>query len=283
MIPALYDLPSIGLDELVSRAALMTRVDRKYLLPASHLPALLHFLGTDVRVLEIDSQREFAYRSTYFDTPELDVYLATAYRRRRRFKVRIRSYLDSDQHFLEIKTTGERGATVKHRVPHVGQGLDAGAHAEIASVLAAAGMPGDRSRLGWALTTYYRRATLYVPAIDGRVTIDTDLAWALPYGPGIAVPNRIIVETKSPGAPGQIDRLLWSLGHRPCAASKFCMGMAALRPELPANRWLRVLRRHFTGADSRSFWKHAGVAREHAKSFRVYLGGRSLGRAVAAV
>jgi len=150
MRTTLYDLPPIGLDELVSRAALLTWVDRKYLLPPAHLPALLRGLGTDVRVLEIDSRREFGYRSAYYDTPELDAYLATAYRRRRRFKVRIRSYLDTGQHFLEVKTTGERGATVKDRVPHRGHGLDSRAYADISTALARAGMPGDRSRLGWA-------------------------------------------------------------------------------------------------------------------------------------
>ena len=250
-------MPSIGLDELVGRAALLTRVDPKYILPAADLPALLHGLGTDVQVLEIDSRREFGYRSAYYDTPELDAYLATARRRRRRFKVRIRSYLDSDQHFLEVKTAGERGVTVKERVPHRGRGLDADAYANIGTVLAKAGMPGDRSRLGWALTSYYRRTTLYVPAIDGRVTIDNDLAWTLPYGPGVELPDRVIVETKSPGAPGGIDRLLWSLGHRPCPVSKFCVGLAVLRPELPANRWLRVLRKHFTAAAYRGVAKVA--------------------------
>jgi len=269
----LYDLAPIGLEELVSRAALLTRVDRKYLLPVSDVPALLHGLGTDVQVLEIDFRRNFAYRSTYFDTPEWDAYLATVRGRRRRFKVRIRSYLDSDQHFLEVKTRGVRGATVKHRIPHCGHGLDARACANIGTVLARAGMPGDRSRLGWALTNTYRRATLYVPAIDGRVTIDTELAWALPYGPGIAVQNLAIVETKSPGAPGEIDRLLMSLGHRPRSVSKFGVGMALLRPELPANRWRRVLRRYFTAADTRSSWDSVGRARDYPKAFHTYVGG----------
>lgn len=273
MTTNLDDLPPIGLDELVSRAALLTRVDRKYLLTVSGLPALLHRLGTGVQVLEMHSRREFAYRSTYFDTPEWDAYLATVRRRRRRFKVRIRSYLDSDQHFLEVKTTGVRGATVKHRVPHRGQDLDARARAHIDRVLAQAGMPGDRSRLGWALTNTYRRATLYVPAVEGRATIDTEPAWALPHGPAIAVPGLVIVETKSPGPPGDIDRLLWSLGHRPCSVSKFGAGMALLRPELPANRWLRVLRRHFGAAHTRSSWESVDKTDDCGKSFTTDGGG----------
>jgi hypothetical protein len=46
-------------------------------------------------VLEIDGARSFAYDSTYFDTPDLDAYLLAATRRRRRFKVRTRTYVDS--------------------------------------------------------------------------------------------------------------------------------------------------------------------------------------------
>lgn len=223
MTTNLYDLPSIRLDELVSRAALLTRVDRKYLLAVSDLPALLHGLGTGAQVLEMHSRREFAYRSTYFDTPELDAYLATVRRRRRRFKVRIRSYLDSDQHFLEVKTTGVRGATVKHRVPHCGHGLDARAHAHIDMVLAQAGMPGDRSELGWALTNTYRRTTLYVPSVDGRATIDTEPTWALPHGPAIAVPASSSSRRSVPARP---------------ATSTGCSGRSGIGPaRSPSSAW----------------------------------------------
>jgi hypothetical protein len=58
----LDSLAPIGLDELVERAGLLTRMDRKYLLPAADLPAVLAALPGDVRVLDIDRQRRFTYR-----------------------------------------------------------------------------------------------------------------------------------------------------------------------------------------------------------------------------
>jgi len=61
--------------------------------------------------------------------------------------------------------------------------------------------------------------------------------------------------------------------HRPCGVSKFGIGMAVLRPELPANRWLRVVRRHFTAADTRASWEPVGGSGDYAKSFTVYVGG----------
>ena len=41
------------------------------------------------------------------------------------------------------------------------------------------------------------------------------------------------------------DRLLWRAGHRPVPVSKFATGLAALNPDLPRNRWARILRGPF--------------------------------------
>ncbi|GIJ45190.1 VTC domain-containing protein [Virgisporangium aliadipatigenens] len=216
---------TISLTELTERAALLTRVDRKYVLPIDELPALLREI--DARVLEIDGRREFGYRSVYYDTPELASYLGAARRRPKRFKVRTRTYLDTGLHVLELKTRDGRGTTVKRRLPH-----------EDLHTLAA--------RLAPALVTHYRRMTLFLPADGSRVTLDTDLAWALPDGAGLRLPGRAVVETKcAPGRASAVDRLLWSLHQRPCAISKYATGLAALRPDLPANHWKPVLRRHF--------------------------------------
>ncbi len=95
------------------------------------------------------------------------------------------------------------------------------------------------------LTTAYDRITLYLPADQARVTIDTGLSWTLTDGRRLAPADLVIVETKSARAVGAVDRLLWSAGHRPTSISKYGTGLAALRPELPSNRWHRVLHRHF--------------------------------------
>ncbi|MCX4763533.1 VTC domain-containing protein [Streptomyces sp. NBC_01275] len=245
-------LRPVGLDELVARAELLTRLDRKYVLPLADLPFVLGGLDTDVRVLEIDGQRDFGYRSLYLDTPGLDAYLGAARGRRRRFKVRIRSYLDSGLDFLEVKTRGPRGTTVKHRIPYEREGhpfLDGPSRAYVDTVLAGAGIDSRRFRFGPVLTTTYRRTTLLLPDDGSRLTVDTGLVWSLPDGRrALATSDRAVVETKAGRAGCGADRLLWSLGHRPCTVSKYGTGLAALRPELPAHRWLPVLRRHFPTA-----------------------------------
>ena len=83
----LADLDSIGLDELNKRAAMLTRVDRKYALDAATASAILSRLPEETRVLRIGGQVSQGYASTYYDTPDMDSYLLTALKRRRRFKV----------------------------------------------------------------------------------------------------------------------------------------------------------------------------------------------------
>ena len=61
-------LPSIDLDELVARAALLTRLDRKYVLTTSQLDEMLRALPSGVQALEIDGRRTFDYQSVYYDT-----------------------------------------------------------------------------------------------------------------------------------------------------------------------------------------------------------------------
>ncbi|BBC34813.1 Molecular chaperone [Streptomyces graminofaciens] len=248
--PVVGTLRPISLDELVERAELLTRLDRKYMLPVTDLPFVVGGLDEDVQVLETAGQRQFGYRSVYFDTPGMDGYLGAARRRRRRFKLRIRTYMDSGQHFFEVKTRGPRGTTVKQRIPYEGElgrlGHEARAYAD--EMLGAAGIDARRFRFVPTLTTRYRRTTLFLPNSGSRVTVDTDLTWVLPDGTELRTPERSIVETKAGRAGSSADRLLWSLKHRPCPVSKYGTGLAALRPELPANRWLPVLRRHFPTA-----------------------------------
>jgi hypothetical protein len=247
-IPLFGGFAPITLDELVGEAALLTRLDRKYVLPATALADLLGRMPSEVRALQIDEQRTFGYRSVYFDTAGLDSYHAAAHRRRRRFKVRVRTYLDTGLDFVEVKTRGSRGVTVKERMPYAGDGSDLGrdGRAYAAEVLSGAGVDPHVHDLRPVLATFYRRNTLYVPSTGSRVTVDTGLAWQLADGSTVVMPHSVVVETKSGRAASEIDRLLWSLGHRPSSISKYATGLAALRPDLPSNHWRPVLRRHFS-------------------------------------
>lgn len=233
---------SISLDELNNTASLQTRTDRKYLLTWAQFRTLLPQLHR-YRVLEIDGRRWFRYRSMYFDTPSLASYLGAARCSPRRFKVRTRTYVDSGECYIEAKLRNRRGQTVKSRQIHRGPD-DAIGDADRTFLNSFERLQPFVDHLRPTLATNYERASLLAP--DGsRVTIDINLLCE--FGSSEAHANdRVIIESKSASGVGSVDRLLWNMGMRPESMSKFACGLAAIRPELPSNKWRRVIDRHIS-------------------------------------
>lgn len=238
----LHGIHPIGLDELNTRASLLVRMDRKYLVPDSAVTRLMLSLPAGTRALEIEGQRQIGYRSLYHDTNSFDAYKATATRRRRRFKVRTREY-GTGGCYLEVKT--RRGSyTVKERIERdaVCGHLDQDAMSYVVDRLDCAGIPLTAA-LEPTLWTSYWRSTLLL-ADDSRLTIDKEVSWRLGEvaGPaGIGMGNLSIVETKAGRNGSLADRILWAAGIRPVSVSKYGTGLAALRPDLPSNRWHRII------------------------------------------
>jgi hypothetical protein len=241
-------LTPVALEELTERASLQTRVDRKYLLPVADAAALLRELRPVARVLQIDALRSFGYESVYFDTPDLACYRLAAHKRPTRYKVRTRTYLDSGQCWLEVKTRDRRGRTVKQRlaydVRHRAVLTADGAQFVRESLIGTVATGREPADLRPTLVTRYRRSTLLVPADDSRLTVDTDLVCLTDEHRALHLRARAVVETKTAGHASDVDRLLWRRGHRPVQVSKYGTGLAALHPDLPGATWRPVLRRH---------------------------------------
>ena len=108
------------------------------------------------------------------------------------------------------------------------------------------------SELVDVLTTAYIRATLVDPECGSRITCDVDLSFDNGASDGTGRP-RSSSWSPRPGAAAVADSVLWRLGQRPVSVSKYCVGLAMLRP-MPANRWNRELRAHFGWAPRREVY-----------------------------
>jgi VTC domain len=224
----------VGLEELDAGAALRDRVDRKYVVPLAAFAALAGHLRATHRALEIDGRRAFAYRSRYFDTPELRMFRDHIQQRRRRYKCRSRQYLDTGAYAFEVKLKGLRGRTVKHRMPYDGHELNKAALAFLREHI------GFDAVLQPTLGVEYTRVTLAAPG--ERLTCDFDLTFN--DAGGRLHPGMAIVESKSERGNAAADRALRRLGQRPQPlCSKYCLGVAVTRPV--AANLLRPLLRHF--------------------------------------
>lgn len=217
---------------------MMTRVDRKYLLRTAEAQALYGALPPGTRVLDIAGSTQHHYETSYYDTAALNCYFDAVHKRRRRFKIRSRTYCSTGARFLELKTKGPRGVTVKTRTAID----DANTHwSWFDRHRDTTKCTADELRV--VLENSYTRMTLSPPD-HGRATVDTNLVWRNEHGT-ISDLDLVIVETKSGASPSQIDRVLWEHGHRPRRLSNFGCGMAALNPSLPANNWHRTLNQYF--------------------------------------
>jgi hypothetical protein len=241
MTDVLKMFESVTLEAVVGAAPLLTRIDHKYVVPVTALRDVVQQL--DMPVLDINGQRVFGYESVYFDTPERTAYLASARRHRRRIKVRTRTYLDSGVCMFELKSKGYRDQTVKERIEY-----DINDRFTLND--AACFFLADRAErlparsLEAALTTTYRRTSFADLLLGARVTVDTDLVCNDASGRRVGMPGYAIIETKSANGSCATDRMLWRAGYRPDSISKFGLGVAALHPELPSNKWHRPLCRY---------------------------------------
>ena len=227
-------LVEVELEQVLSEAALQTRVDRKYLLTPDQFQELARRVGATFRVLDIDGRRVFGYESVYFDTATLDLYRAHRQGRRRRYKARVRTYLDSGACMFEVKLKGRRGETVKHRLPYALEDrarLNAAA-VEFMSQLLEQEYGERPPELEPAVTTSYSRLTL-VDLVCSRGDHQARGS------------DMVLVESKSSGSGSLADAALREMGVRPIGISKYCIAVALLNRTLAANKWNRTLRTHF--------------------------------------
>ncbi|MFI6918981.1 polyphosphate polymerase domain-containing protein [Nonomuraea spiralis] len=237
-------LPPVGLDDVPE---LMSRMDHKYVVGVTTMARLAAELGGRFSVLRIGTLRQFRYTSTYFDTPDLLTFRQHRQERRRRFKVRTRTYLDGGGRWLELKLNGTRGSTDKHRIPY-----DAAPACELTAeamrfvgetLVNELGMAAPET-LGPVLSTDYRRVTLIDRAGKARLTCDTGLFCHDGERGVPARRDRVLLESKSADGRAVVDRVLRGLGVRPVSVSKYCVAVAVLRG-VPANRWQPVMRGYF--------------------------------------
>lgn len=219
---------------------LQDRVDTKYVLPATALPDLLERMMPHYRLLEVDGKRGTAYRSLYFDTPDLKHYRDHHNKRTFRSKVRFREYIGSGLAFLEVKRKTGRGRTDKKRIRV--EGIPDQLLGE--QLLFAQKAAHDDSQLVPTLWNNFTRYTFVAKDRPERLTMDLDLRFSDPDGEG-DLGGIVVAELKQERADrtSPFVRLVRAMGERPSGMSKYCIGMLALGRPVKHNAFKQVLLR----------------------------------------
>lgn len=234
----LHSYHGISLAEL-SRAPLMNRVDEKFAFPIENLACYLEKMLPYYDVLNIDGKVIFDYTSQYFDNSEYSFFQDHHKAIPNRFKVRIRTYLDSNISYLEVKER-IKGRTDKNRINI--DGFTSDFSDDQRSFL------WDRLRkqmdLQPVMINSYRRITLVNKHSEERLTIDFEITNGTLDAPNCkkqTLSSIVIAELKQP----KLDRnspfyqLMKRELIRPFRISKFCFGMIDLYAEnkLKSNRF----------------------------------------------
>lgn len=238
----------ITLEEM-SGIRLMNRTDTKFVTNEAMLCRLLELARKAYRVQEIDGRRIGNYYTVYFDTPDCQMFRVHHNGHVNRQKLRIRSYVDSGQNFLEVKTKNNHGRTKKKRMSMEGfnplqpqhditfRRQDA-QYEEIGDFLSGH-LHYDASVLSEQIENRFRRITLVNKGKTERLTIDLDLQFHhVKNGRDCDLSGIVIIELKRDGQVySPILEMLRQLRIHPHGFSKYCIGSALTNPQLPQNRF----------------------------------------------
>jgi hypothetical protein len=240
MTPEITDIlasfKSLKLEEM-EKVKLMDRYDTKFVLPVSHVPALLESMRYKYNVLEINGLRISTYNTVYLDTHDYMFFNQHITGRNGRVKIRYRNYISTGVTFLEIKKKTKKNKTVKWRTENI---LSENKFDEYAVKFISKHLPLNTEELKPVLVNSFNRITFASYDPPERITIDLDLAFSMPDGNEKKLPLVAIIELKCEGLGSRspFSLLAKELSLYPTGFSKYCIGNAIIY-DLPRKNILK--------------------------------------------
>ena len=228
-------LQPISLDEM-SGIKLMNRTDTKFVTNKAKLAQLLELTQGQYFAQQIEGSRIANYQTTYWDTPWHRFFLEHHNGRAPRQKIRVRTYLDSDMTFLEVKTKNNHGRTKKKRSTVPSQ--------ERQDVVDAGGSEFTQKLTGATfddilptVQNQFQRITLVNYGKTERLTIDFNVAFHNYETEHDAQTGQlVIIELKRDGNVfSPVLDLLRQLRIKPSGFSKYCIGSVMTNASLKNN------------------------------------------------
>lgn len=239
--PLVEQLPPITLDEMKS-IRLMRRTDTKFVTQTDKLIELLKMAEGHYYAQRVDGIALSPYATTYFDTPRRTMFHTHQRNARPRVKVRVRTYLNGNESFLEIKKKDNHGRTHKRRT-RVSSLQAVLQNREGEDFLQQhTGLTFEDIRP--TVSNRFQRITLVNYEKTERLTIDFGLRFINnETGSEEDFPQAVVIELKRDGrVPSPILPLLRRLRIHPSGFSKYCIGAVMTQSATRINRFKKKLR-----------------------------------------
>jgi hypothetical protein len=229
----LQNFSPVSLTEMDS-VKLMNRSDTKFIFRRELLPCILEQLQDDYFVLEVEGVRNSRYETLYYDTVDFKMFHQHRCDKAIRQKVRLRTYLESDLHFFEIKRKTNKGKTIKDRIKRSEQTAVFSKRTQD-FLLSKSDVEGKD--LVPKLWTKNSRITLVNKKHPERLTIDTDLFFSNNEKEE-ALPELVIAELKQEKKQRSLfTDIMRSQRITEVSISKYCFGVIFLYKGIRMNNF----------------------------------------------
>lgn len=220
----------ITLNEMES-VKLMNRFDSKYMFNSQALITILNACLNDYSVVVIENKNYSTYSTQYYDTKSYELYHQHHSGKLNRYKIRKRSYIESNLNFLEIKFKNNKGRTTKNRIKLRSNSINEAAD----FIEKETNIKIDQ--LIPSVEIGYNRITLVNKNYPERITIDVNLTLTKD-SINRSFPNLIIAEVKQDKlAKSKFVELMNDLRIKEGAVSKYCLGVSNLVNEVKKNNF----------------------------------------------
>ena len=217
---------------------LMDRTDTKFTFNINNLATILEEAKNYYRILDVEGNRISRYKTLYFDTEDFDLYNEHHSGKLNRYKIRHRTYVESNIGFLEVKFKNNKGRTLKTRIKEIEvPELHTGKAFEFLKNT----LPFDPLILLPKIWINYSRITLVNKVSAERLTLDLNLEFEKD-GKTELLDQLVIAEVKQDSKIASPFVAIMRKKHiRQGSISKYCFGVASSYKEVKKNNFKRKL------------------------------------------
>jgi VTC domain len=209
-------------------ANLLERKDFKYVIHLNDFNEALEKIKSEYKVLSVNNLVYTDYETHYYDTKEFRFYFQHHNGQANRYKIRLRTYIQSKISFYEEKFKNNKNWTSKYRQKIAG--LDA----DIKNYTAHTELPDLEKKL----LVYYTRITMLSNDNTEKLTFDLNLRYENTDGEQVCYDDFCIAEVKSKSHhPFVFRKVIKAMGYSTMGLSKYCFGIINLYKHLKSNNF----------------------------------------------
>ena len=228
---------TIDLTEMDS-VKLMNRTDTKFVFTEIQFENVMNEIKDRYRVLQVNNARLSRYKTLYYDTLDLNLYTEHHNGKLNRYKIRHRTYVESDLGFLEVKFKNNKGRTIKKRISEMTPPI---AWEGTSEVFLNKTLPFTPQLLIPTIWVNYSRYTLVNKTEPERLTIDVDLEFVKNDVTEKLV-GLVIAEVKQEKRKTSPFMTMMKKYHiREGSISKYCLGIALTCNQIKKNNFKQKL------------------------------------------